>query len=136
VSDERSAWTGNPNSGHQRWSKWTFDVRIPGAPPSLAYVRDNARRFFVQLFRSSAGQVRVTQFGRRWVLELRIEGVDAHDPELVAQVRRQVTRDFVAKGFRNACLARMDVGILAGSREDGSPPDQLIVLPPLSLMEH
>lgn len=134
-----SDWTGNPNSGHQRWSKWTFHFLLRSAEqPALDYVRDNARRFFAHLFRTTAGRVRVTQFGRRWTVELQVEGVDVHDPQVQTRVRQQFARDFVRNGFRkqNAWLLRMEAALIAGSREDGTPCDQLIVMPMLSLKEH
>lgn len=104
-----------------------------GRLPDAAAVRDSARRFFVTLFRTSTGQVRMTRAGRTWTIALRVEGVDAHDPEVQGVVRRQFTRDFVQRGLRPARLVEMTVGLLSGSREDGTPPDHLIVLPPISL---
>lgn len=134
MATSGDSWTGNPNSRNQRWSRWTFVLEIPLADaPTLEYVRDNARRFFRRLFCSSAGQVQVINIGTRWTINLRIEGPCVIDPGVRLEAKRQFIRHFVERGFRHARLVRMDAALLAGSREDGSPPDQVIVLPLIPL---
>lgn len=129
-------WTGDPNSGNQRWSKWRFTFVIVGAQPTVSYVRENAQRFFAQLFRSTSGAVRVTQIQRRWHVELRMEGIDVHDPAFRQQVQKQFVCDFLQKGFRGVRFIEMEAGILAGTREDGSPRDHLIIMPLLSIHDN
>jgi hypothetical protein len=134
--DSETLWAGNPNSGNQRWSKWRFTLRLPPlsrvTEPQMC---DNARRFFAKLFRSQAGSVKVGHIGRRWWIELRMEGVAVHDPGVRAEARRLFARDFVRKGL-GGDLLDMEAGLLAGTREDGTPRDHLIVMPTLALMEH
>jgi hypothetical protein len=138
VDNPNADWSGNPNSAHQRWSQWTFDLTIRWDGARRDSILDNARRFFRQMFQTTAGRVRVERLGPvRWQIKLQVEGVDCHDPGVRQAVEKQFRRDFLARGFgRLADLTRMDVALLAGTREDGTPSDQLIVLPPLSIRNH
>lgn len=141
----------NPNSRHQIWSKWAFTIEAGRQRPTQGDVLTNARRYFKALFHTSTGQVRVTILSEKpslrrflqsirgqlaviYLIELRIEGPPAHDPDCRETTRRLFVRDFVERGFgAGAVLTRMAVGILAGDHQTGEPPDQLIVLPPLPL---
>lgn len=120
----------DPNSTHQRWSKWMFVIRAHRKRPSKADIIDNARRFFALTFRSTVGQVMVDVWRNTYTIYLVIEGPAAHDPSVQDAIERQFREHFICRGFGvGARLEKMEVGLLAGSREDGRPPDQLIVMP-------
>lgn len=123
-------WGGmDPNSRHQLWSRWTF--KIWGKPIPIGEVRTNVARWLKTGF-GSAGQARISESlenGRvAVVIEADIEGVPAHDPSYVRQVRKAL-RGFVEKGWGVTAYSTVDVKIMAGDQQDGKPADQLIVLP-------
>jgi hypothetical protein len=134
VSSGTAQWTGNPNSAHQTWSHWKFWVAAdPARLPTMAQLQPAVQRFFRRMF-GSAGAARLTQVGTTYLVELRVEGPPAHDPACRDSVQRQFAQKVVAGGFGpRARLARMNVRFLAGDRQDGTPLDQVIVLPPLRL---
>lgn len=122
----------NPNSGGQRWSQWTFSILAARRCPPASEVLDAARRFFRLGFKTDAGQVKVDVSGRLYTVSIQIEGPPCHDPDYRRQVVAQMRARFVAQGFGvGARLLNMDVRLLAGTAEDGSPAAQLLVLPPL-----
>ena len=127
--DQAPPWGGmDPNSEHQRWSQWMFIIYdLRSKRPPYEDVKKNAHRFFQQLFGKDSGRMRVTEEVTSWHIELQVEGVDAHDPVLVAAVRKQFQRDFVQKGWGSLAHSEVHVKMLAGSPEDGSPAKQLIV---------
>jgi hypothetical protein len=128
-------YTGNPNSQHQLWSRWVFQVEAdPFKLPTLVECVDNFRSWCALGFRTRAGRARVIQpTALDYVFLVEIEGPPAHDPQYREHVKRQFIEHFVFKGFGySARLVQFQVKILAGSREDGTPADQLIVMPPLS----
>lgn len=127
----------DPNSTHQRWSRWRFSI-VPDARrrPTRDEVLNNFRRYIARLFRSTTGrvQVAITRDGHRtlYVCVCEIEGPPVHDADYRAYVEREVAGVFVAKGFGpGARLQQMDAVLLAGSAEDGKPARQLIVMPPI-----
>lgn len=135
MADDRDSWGAmNPNSRHQLWSRWKFVFTAVRRPP-VVEVRDNARRFFKQLFRTDVGQIRVSwAVGGTWTIELRLEGPPAHDPDCRASAQHQFVEHFMKRGFGPYSeLVSMDVAILAGDEQDGKPSSQLIVLPPIAL---
>lgn len=124
-------WGGmDPNTQHQRWSRWTVALEaLPGRPlPSVQEITDNARRFYKTLFASSIGRVRADIRGRFVEIVTEIEGPAAHDPDLRAHAILQIREHFIRKGFGHADCA-VTVGVLAGDCQDGKPPAQLIVMP-------
>lgn len=130
-----ATWTGTeqPNSQNQRWSRWLFGVRTDRRRPSVQECIENARRFFVKGF-GSAGRVRCDRRGTYYSFVVEVEGPPAHDPAYREHVKAQFAEHFVARGFgQGARLVTFEVGLLSGSHEDGSPPDQLLVLPHLKL---
>jgi hypothetical protein len=129
----------NPNSAHQRWSRWTFVVLLDARRiPTVDAVRLNFQRYCSRLFKSSAGRVnvaivrdsRVRPIRTYAVHKVEIEGPPVHDPAYQAWVRREFEGVFMAQGFGpGATLMQMEAVLLAGSREDGQPATQLLVLP-------
>lgn len=125
----------DPNSQHQIWSNWVFTVFIgSNRLMPLPLFRQEVRRWLRHTFRTSMGKLRVTQIGR-WTLriECHVEGIPAHDPGLVAFVREQFQRNFVAKGFGPLASSTVTVTVIAGDQQDGKPRAQLLVLPSVRL---
>lgn len=121
-------WGGiDPNSQHQLWSRWTFEI-FSTKRQSLTEVLDNARRWLRQGF-GSVGHVRVSKRIWSWVIIAEVEGMPAHDPDFVASVRRQFQHNFVELGWGRLGWGRVKVEILAGDKQDGNPPSQLVVIP-------
>lgn len=123
----------DPNSEHQRWSRWIFLVEAdPGKLPLVKECRENALRFFAQGFNSTSGRVKVEQYGLKYRFTVEIEGPPVHDPDYRISVKREFVHKFMYNGFGNgARLMRFETHLLAGGREDGTPPDQFLVLPQL-----
>jgi hypothetical protein len=124
----------NPNSAHQRWSFWQYRIYPGGTKrPDFATVKQNAARFGLLLF-GSASEMRVVQktdddARLYWEISVRTEGHPVHDPLWVEWVHAQWRR-FLVHGFGDSevlCHARLE----AGDRQDGTPADQLIILPAL-----
>jgi hypothetical protein len=139
MSDPRPWGPVNPNSAHQRWSRWRFTiVADPRRRPSKEEVLENFRRYIARLFNSTTGRVQVALVTSpkdiRYVCVVELEGPPVHDIEYRAWVQREFAGVFVAKGFGPAAhLQQMDAELLAGSAEDGKPARQLLVLPPLQV---
>ncbi len=134
-----------PNSAHQTWSKWEFGVLAnPRKLPSKTAVLDNARRYFAAGFKSDAGRISVQLLRtpddvhhlRRatyYYLVVQIEGPPVTDPDYCRQVRVDFEQRFMQPGFGSgARLVLFRSQLLAGARDDGQPPEQLIVLPTLA----
>lgn len=122
----------NPNSTHQMWSRWTATVTTDPAlvPPSFEQVKENCARFYRKAF-GSATELNITGSdvpGGTWIIDCRTEGHPAHDPTYVAYMTSELRR-FLVVGFAHAQVA-FDVKLEAGSRQDGTPADQLIFGPP------
>lgn len=127
----------NPNSVHQWWSRWTATVTPdPARPvPPIVLVTDNCARFYRKAF-GSATALRVAATATGWVIECRTEGHPAHDPAYVAWMTQQLRR-FLRNGFGAQAQVTFAVTLEAGDRQDGTPPDQLILGPaPVVLDPH
>lgn len=129
----------DPNSQHQLWSRWTFEVfgpfvrLLPQAVVDLNCTQQ-ARRVF-----GTAGQINIEygasrttptswKRGHRWLVDIRVEGHPAHDPQY-----KQFTVDrweaFFKKGFGPNVTVESRVKIEAGDKQDGRPRDQLLIIP-------
>lgn len=122
------------NSKNQMWSRWIFGIEAdPSKTPFMKDCIENSRRFFAKLF-GRAGRARCEIQGTYYVFTVEVEGVAAHDPDVQKAVTLQFMKDFMHKGFgHSAHLKTIVVSVLAGDRQDGTPPDQMIVLPFLDL---
>ena len=127
----------NPNSQHQRWSLWEYRV-YPDAMhrPPFGMVKENAARFGRLMF-GNASQMRIrcaTDAYCRlfWEIAVLSEGHPVHDPQWTEWMNAQWTQ-FFRKRFGASCEVQCHARLEAGDREDGRPPDQLIVLPGLKL---
>lgn len=124
----------NPNSGNQMWSLWEYRV-YPTAlrRPDYPTVKANCARFGRLVF-GSASQMRLRcatdGVGRLyWEVAVLSEGHPVHDPQYVTWVHDQ-WRSFFHSGF-GACEVQVHARLEAGDRQDGTPPDQMIILPTL-----
>ena len=125
------SYAGNPNGQNQLWSKWTFTVWEAGKRPARADVELNVARWLRKGFGSvSAARVSKTVLG--WRFECLTEGRPAHDPEYVAAVRSGF-KDFVEKGWGVLASCKVNVKIMAGSKQDGKPAEQMVVMPHIDL---
>lgn len=122
----------DPNSRHQIWSRWTFTVTAgrPVARP-VAEVRANCARFGRKAF-GSASEMRVTQIGSTWTIDVRTEGHPVHELRYVEWMTAQWCR-FFENGFGAGTTVRCATKLEAGSRQDGTPAEQLIIMPPLAV---
>lgn len=122
----------NPNSANQRWSRWTFTV-TPGRTlnRSFAVLKENCARFGRKAF-GGASEMRITQTGADVTIEVRTEGHPQHEAPYVEWMRQQWER-FLINGFGAGTTVALKTKLEAGSREDGRPADQLIILPSLSV---
>lgn len=124
----------NPNSAHQMWSLWQYRVYPDQTQrPIYSTVKQNCVRFGRLMF-GVASEMRLvcaTDQGRLyWEVAVRTEGHPVHDPQYTNWVHAQWTR-FFQHGFGSTCEIRPHARLEAGDRQDGTPPDQLIILPRL-----
>lgn len=126
----------NPNSGNQVWSKWTFTV-VPSLSQHLLRfkaVKENAARFGRKLF-GSATEMRVQQlFNGTWQIDVRTEGSPAHDPVFTEYITSCWT-SFLIKSFGSGAAIEITSKFEAGSKQDGSPAEQLILVPSIIVEE-
>lgn len=127
----------NLNSAHQRWSLWEYQVFPDTRRPTYELVKATAARFGRLVF-GSASRMRIRcatdAYGRLfWEVAVLSEGHPVHDPAYVTWMHAQWRR-FFALGFGPGEV-RAHARLEAGDREDGTPPDQLILLPPLATNE-
>lgn len=128
----------NPNSAHQTWSKWTFTVKPQQAhriltPEDKASAHANIARFGRKKF-GSASQMRLTFKPIVLVVEVRTEGHPVHDPQYQEWMLKE-WRAFFAVGFGMETTVALEAHMEAGSKQDGTPSDQLVILPTLSLVD-
>ena len=129
----------NPNSQHQQWSLWTFTV-TPGDPrknPSRKEMAYNCAKFGRQMF-GSTGQMKVEQSkdgeGKFWTVWVRTEGHPVHDPQFRERMIEAWAK-FFRSGFGAGTHTHCQTKHEAGDQQDGKPPDQLLILPPLRVDE-
>lgn len=131
----------DPNSQHQTWSLWVFKV-IPGDKtkhPSVQEVKWNCWKFGRQpeIF-GQTGQMHVERvprdIGEFWIIKYRVEGKEVFDPQLV-KVYKAAWAKFFTNGFGAKTYVECEVKHEAGDKQDGKPPDQLIIIPPVNFKE-
>ena len=128
----------NPNSQNQRWSKWVFFVE-PGRIFRRAWtdVESNCARFGRKAF-GSASQMRVRhqqRIGRSsgYLIEVLTEGSPVHDPQFQNYMRENWQR-FFQQGFGPNTRMRMTAKLMAGSRQDGTPRAQMLIMPAMDFL--
>lgn len=126
--------TMNPNSAHQRWSRWTFFIRPGGSVmPSFKDIK-HAAALFGRLEFKSATEMNIQMVqspltGKKEIhLRIRTEGHPVHDPQFVQWMHGRWTR-WAERGFgpRTTCEL-IEAKLEAGDRQDGTPRDQLILM--------
>lgn len=125
----------DPNSRHQIWSLWTFTV-TPGRNMRRTFeeVKAQCARFGRKAF-GSASQMKVERNGvGQWIVKVRTERHPVHDPRYVEHQRMHWQR-FFENGFGVGTQVTLQAKLEAGSRDDGTPADQLIIIPPLQIGE-
>lgn len=126
----------NLNSDNQCWSFWEYRVYPDGTRrPDFALVKANCARFGRLMF-GSTSEMKVryaAEHGRAfWEVAVLTEGHPVHDPAYTEWMHRQWQRFFHA-GFGPSCELQSHARLAAGDRQDGTPADQLIMLPSLEL---
>lgn len=121
------------NSAHQLWSLWVWRVE-PQRKVALPFevVKSTAARFVRRQF-GSAGQMRITEDTTAYKFEVRVEGPPAHDPAYVTAIKTVFARFFVEYFGPGTQVVLTGPRIQSGSRQDGRPPEQLIILPSIPL---
>lgn len=121
------------NSAHQLWSLWVWRVE-PSRKVALPFevVKSTAARFVRQRF-GSAGQMRITEDLTSYKFEVRVEGPPAHDPGYVSAMKVLFAQFFVSYFGPGTGVTLIGPRIQSGSRQDGRPPEQLIILPSIPL---
>jgi hypothetical protein len=124
----------DPNSQNQLWSKWVIEV-IAGSirRPTFLQVKESAATF-ARLEVGSAAAMFVEEFrvdGKpKYVIQLRVEGKPVHDPSYRAHML-SIWTTWAERGFGPDTRCRIvEAKLEAGSRQDGSPRDQLILFDP------
>lgn len=134
MSDPKPFGGMDPNSTHQLWSRWQFGIKAHASKrPNFVIVAENARVYFKKLF-GVVGRARCDQQDLHYLVTCEIEGPPAHDPDYVERVKQDFIERFMRQGFGpSARLERFEVMVLAGSKQDGQPADQLLVMPHFSV---
>lgn len=128
----------NPNSQNQRWSLWQYRCYPDGTKrPPFAMVKMNCARFGRLVFGSAAEmRVKHASDGRGyWEVAVLVEGHPVHDGAYTEWMHANWRR-FFREGFGPTCEVLCHARLEAGDRQDGTPADQLIVLPGLSVEGH
>lgn len=125
----------NPNSRNQLWSRWTFVVR-PGIAKrhSFAEVKANAARFARKAFGSATEMKIEVRRDGQWIIDVRTEGAPVHELTFVDYMSAN-WRKFFRAGFGEQTTVDISSKLEAGSRQDGSPSDQLILAPSILIPE-
>lgn len=121
------------NSRNQTWSFWSYRIYpAQTSRPPYPMVKENCARFGRLLF-GSATEMRLRcatdEAGRLyWEMAVRSEGHPVHDP-MYAEWMHDQWRKFFRNGFGATCDVQCHARLEAGSRQDGTAPDQLVILP-------
>lgn len=127
----------NPNSANQRWSFWEYRVYPDGTKkPTFHTVKENCARFGRKVFGSATEmniQAAVDDHGRLyWEIKVRTEGHPVHEGPYTEYVH-ELWVVFFKNGFGPSCEVQSHARLEAGSRQDGTPSDQLIIMPRLQV---
>lgn len=128
------------NSAHQRWSLWEYRVYPDTTKrPDFATVKANCARFGRLVFGSASSmEVRHATDGQGrlyWGVKVLSEGHPVHEGPYTEWMHGQWRR-FFSHGFGPSTEVQCHARLEAGDRQDGTPADQLIVLPRLQTDLH
>lgn len=134
----------NPNSAHQTWSKWTVRVILPYHghhiwPNHFESLKYLIAKYFREEF-GSVAQAKITHsvagnptsLLSTYTCECRSEGKPTHDPDFQRHTKAKLKAWFKAK-FGPQAVVNVSWRFEAGDRQDGTPLDQLIILPGINL---
>lgn len=130
----------DPNSKNQRWSLWEYRVYPDGTKkPPFQTVKENCARFGLKMF-GGASEMNVKaatdEHGRLyWEIKIRTEGHPVHEGPYTEYIHT-LWKQFLLNGFGPASEVRPHARLEAGDRQDGTPADQLIILPQLKVDPH
>lgn len=117
----------NPNSAHQTWAVWVYQIRGATTGQRVTDVLTNCRRFARKAF-GSAAQLRVRQSRTHWEVRILAEGAPVEDRAFTTWMHAQWVAFFL-HGFGSRSVVTARARLMAGPRGDGNPADQLIILP-------
>lgn len=83
----------------------------------------------------SSSQMRIRKIGLQYVVEVRTEGKPVHEPGFVKYMSESFDKFFV-NGFGLGTKTKIEAKLEAGSRQDGTPAEQLLILPSVSIGEN
>lgn len=128
----------NPNSENQIWSKWDFFI-IPSPTwvktfgaytDTFKFVKDSCARFGRELFGSPSMmnvQQKVHCGAMAFTVEIITEGHPVGDHHFRDCIEKR-WRMFFKKAFGEETTLHMAAKLMAGKRDDGQPPDQMVIL--------
>jgi len=130
----------DPNSAHQTWARWAFDVRAVTAAwlaPDFEQVKLNMARFFRRLTQGTSAALNVEQVASatspgtlRYVITLWWDRRDVLDTEFHERIRSEFER-FMKGGLGESTQVTLKAPkLLAGDFEDGLPPAQWLHMAP------
>lgn len=117
----------NPNSMNQWWSKWVLEVYPQHMRANFNDVKLNMARFARKAF-GTASNMRIFQFLDHYHIEILTEGHPVTDSDYVEWMRTQWLT-FLRNGLGEGTKASVRTKLMAGSLQDGSPAEQLVILP-------
>ena len=125
----------NPNSQNQTWSSWVWFV-VPGRTIERPFivVCDACTKFVRKAF-GSGTQINIVQTRRGYIIKVLTEGHPVHDQNYLEHMKMNWEK-FLTNGFGLGTKIKMSAKLMAGSRQDGTPPDQMIILPQIGGSEH
>lgn len=121
----------NPNSAHQTWALYVYEVRGATKGQRFDDVLTNCLRFGRKAF-GSAAQLRVIQYERCWEVRILAEGYPVDDAAFTTWMHRQ-WEYFFKHGFGPSCVVKASARLMAGQRSDGKPADQMIIVPSIPI---
>lgn len=129
----------NPNSQNQIWSLWVWKILVRKKIP-YDQVKQNCARFGRNAFGSSS-QMNIQEDEHLnikrgvyyiWTIKVRSEGHQQPDEAYVKYMKDNWDK-FLRNGFGNDAVITFESKLEAGSKGDGSPASQLIIIPPVKI---
>jgi hypothetical protein len=120
------------NSANQTWSKWVWIVK-----PAVTFrpSRNEVVNKFATVGKKwfgSATEMRLRQKNKHYIIEYLTEGHPVNDPTYV-EFTRKSWQELFEKLFGIGTVSKLTARIMAGSKQDGSPAEQMIILPTISV---
>jgi len=107
--------------------------------PPFQTVKENCARFGLKMFGGDSEmnvKAATDEHGRLyWEIKIRTEGHPVHEGPYTEYIHT-LWKQFLLNGFGPASEVRPHARLEAGDRQDGTPADQLIILPQLKVDPH